>query len=190
MKSSQVRDLARRYAAGQLSQENYRGQRRTLIDSIASGQQPLAYQEMRVKVPGRNTRMKLIAVAVVAVLLVAVAFKLGWKTLRGSRKTGAPAASAAFVPPPLPAPGPDLVNSFVETNDWTDPSLQDLENRWTALPSTDQGKARDSMMYPRLVTNLRQQITSEKAVANGGPDPHLAELTKLAKTLDIPVTPP
>ena len=189
MKSSQVRDLARRYAAGQLSQENYRGQRRALIDSIASGQQPLAYHEMRVKSPGRHTRMKLIAVAVAVVLLLGVALKLGWKTLRGTHKTAAPAASTALALPPLPAPGPDLVSGFVDANDWSDASLQGLEHRWVALPSEDQGKARDSMMYPRLVANLRQQITSEKAVANGGPDLHLAELNKLAKTLGIPVTP-
>lgn len=189
MKSSQVRDLARRYAAGQLSQENYRGQRRALIDSIASGQQPLAYHEMRVKVPGRNTRMKLIAVAVIVVLLVSVALKLGWKTLRGSHNTGAPAASTAFAPPPLPAPGPDLVSGFVDANDWSDASLLDLEHRWGALPAADQGKARDSMMYPQLVANLRQQITSEKAIANGGPDSHLVELNKLAKTLGISNTP-
>jgi len=45
VKSSQVRDLARRYATGKLSQENYRNQRRLLIDSVTGNRIPLAYHE-------------------------------------------------------------------------------------------------------------------------------------------------
>jgi len=190
VKSSQVRDLARRYAAGQLSQENYRSQRRSFIDSVAVGTQPLVYKESAVRLPGKRARVKLMAVAAAAILLAVVALKLLWKTTHTAHKTPANAPTA-FVPPPLPAPGPDLVRTFVETNDWSDGSLEDLSHRWVGLTAEDQGKARDSLMYPRLEAGLRQQITSEKAVAGslGGQDVHLVELTKVAKQLGIPATP-
>lgn len=189
MKSSQVRDLARRYAAGQLSQENYRSQRRALIDAIAGGEQVLTYRESKVRSRGRSGRAKLITIAVVVILLVAVALKLTWKAASSSRKT--PATPVAVAPPPLPAPGPDLVRGFVEANDWSDASLESLSQRWMNLTAEDQGNARQSLMYPRLVTGLRQQITSEKAVAGamGGQDVHLLALTKAAKTLDISASP-
>lgn len=189
MKSSQVRDLARRYAAGQLSQENYRSQRRALIDAIAGGEQPLSYRETAVRTRGRGGRVKLMAVAVVVILLVAVALKLTWKAARSSHKANA--VPIAVVPPPLPAPGPDLVRDFVEANDWSDVSLESLAQHWMNLTAEDQGNARQSLMYPRLVTGLRQQITSEKAVSGsmGGQDAHLMELTKVAKTLNISASP-
>ncbi|MGE5624017.1 MAG: hypothetical protein ACM3ZT_00535 [Bacillota bacterium] len=191
MKSSQVRELARRYAAGQLSQENYRNQRRTLIDSVADGSQPLVYKELAVRAPGRNNRLKLAAVAAVVVILAGVALRLTWKATHSPRKGTAEAATAPAAPPPLPAPGPDLVRSFVETNDWSDGSLESLAQRWQTLGTDDQAKAKDSMLYPRLVAGLRGQITSEKAVASSmsGADAHLIELTKVAKDLGIPATP-
>jgi hypothetical protein len=189
MKASQVRDLARRYAAGQLSQENYRSQRRVLIDAISAGEQALAYRETAVRMPGRSGKIKLMAVTAVVILLVAVALKLTWRAARSSRKP-AP-TSTAPAPPPLPAPGPDLVRDFVEANDWSDGSLEGLSQHWMNLTAMDQGNARQSLMYPRLVTGLREQITSEKAVAGamGGQDAHLMELTKVAKTLNIPASP-
>jgi len=189
VKSSPVRDLARRYASGQLSQENYRSQRRALIDAISGGAQPLTYREMAVPRPGRSGRIKLLAVTVVVILLVAVAIKLTWKAARSSRKPAE--AAAAVTPPPLPAPGPDLVRGFVETNDWSDGSLDNLSQHWQTLTPEDQGKARESMLFPRLVANLREQIMSEKAVAGGmgGKDVHLIELTKVAKTLNIAASP-
>ena len=191
MKSSQVRDLARRYAAGQLSQENYRSQRRALIDSVAQGGEALVYKEMAVRLPGKRARLKLAAAAVVAVLLAAIAVKLTWKATHPARQAADKTAPGTFVPPPLPAPGPDLVRGFVETNDWTDTSLESLAHRWQTLSAEDQGKARESTMYPQLVSELRQQITSEKALMAGanGPDAHLMELNKVAKDLAIPASP-
>ena len=41
MKFSPIRDLARRYAAGELSLDEYRAQRRDLIDGVATGRQRL-----------------------------------------------------------------------------------------------------------------------------------------------------
>lgn len=190
MKSSQVRDLARRYAAGQLSQENYRTQRRSLIDAIAGGQQPLNYREQEVRGSAHGARMKLAAVAVVAVLLVAVGIKFAWKAIRAPHKTPVEATAAAPAAAAL-SPGPELVRNFVETNDWTDGSLDHLVHDWALLPPDEQAKARGSDLYPRLVTNLRQQMASEKAMAGSAaiPGPHFMELQKVAKAIGAGAAP-
>lgn len=188
MKSSQVRDLARRYATGKLSQENYRSQRRLLIDSITGGQQPLAYRQ---EPAGSRKRINAKYLSVAVVVLIAAGLG-GVLLLRHPAKTHTAAAGTAappaIVPPPLPpAPGPELVRSFVETNDWSDGSLENFSRRWQGLSTDDQAEARDSLMYPRLVSAVRQQIDSEKAVAGGlgSPDAHLTELQKMAKTLGV-----
>jgi len=99
----------------------------------------------------------------------------------------ASASQVATVTPPPPAPGPSLVKVFVEADDWTDSSLQTFERRWQSLGQDEQVKAKDSLMYPRLVSGVHQQINVEKAVAGNAAasDAHLMELQKLAKTLGV-----
>ena len=189
MRSSPVRDLARRYAAGQLSQENYRSQRRLLIDSIATGSQPLTYRDDENTTVVRRGSVKLVAIGVVVAVLAAAVLFIALRSGGLHKKAGAPAVAAAPAPLP-PAPGPALVSTFVDANDWTDGSLETLMRHWGDLPADEQTKARDSLDYPRLVSDLRQQITSEKAMLGlggaGTSGAHLAELQKTAKTLGIP----
>lgn len=190
MKSSQVRDLARRYATGQLNQENYRSQRRALIDAVTDGRQGLIYKENGNGVALRRNGVKFLALSVVAALVAGVVISMLLKNNAMNRQAAAHPAPTAVAPAaPAPAPGPALVRTFVETNDWTDASLDSFSRRWGALDTDEQAKARDSMMYPRLVADLHQQITSEKAVAGGGADAHLMALQKMAKTLGLPGAP-
>ncbi len=188
MKSSQVRELARRYATGQLNQENYRSQRRALIDAIANGQQSLAYKENGNGVTMRRTGIKFLALSVIAALVAGVVISMLLKNNNSAHRPALRSAATAAAPvsaPPL-APGPALVRTFVDADDWTDTSLDTFSRRWNALSADEQVKARESMMYPRLVSDLRQQITSEKAVTGtGGADMHLAALQKMAKTLGV-----
>ena len=185
MKSSQVRELARRYSTGQLNQENYRSQRRALIDAVTAGQQALIYKEGRNGAGIRRTGIKLLALAVVAVLVAGVVVSIVLKNNEAARHATLHPTLAAVpaLPATPPAPGPALVRTFVDTDDWTDPSLDSFSRRWNALATDEQAKARASLMYPRLLSDLRQQITSEKAVAGTGADPHLTALQKMAKTL-------
>lgn len=185
MKSSQVRELARRYATGQLNQESYRSQRRTLIDAVAGGQQSLVYKENGNGVTMRRTGIKFLALSVIAALVAGVVISMLLKNSDASHRAAAHSASAAVTPAAPVAPGPGLVRTFVDADDWTDMSLESFSRRWNALSADEQTKARDSLMYPRLVSDLRQQITSEKAVAGGGADLHLAALQKMAKTLGV-----
>jgi hypothetical protein len=188
MKSSQVRDLARRYATGKLSQESYRSQRRALIDSITAGSAQLAYRSDERAVAKPRSKVRPLGIAVVVVL---IAGGIGTVLLlrhsdRIHTPGGAQAATVA-VPVAAAAPGPDLVRTFVETDDWTDGSLQNFQRRWDGLGVDEQAKAKDSPVYGRLMSEVRQQVDSEKAVAGGdaGSDAHLVQLQKLAKTLGV-----
>lgn len=185
MKSSQVRELARRYATGQLNQENYRSQRRTLIDAVAGGQQTLTYKENGNGVTIQRTGIKFLALSVVAALVAGVVISMLLKKGDPAHRAAQPPAAAVATPAVPVAPGPGLVRTFVDADDWTDMSLESFSRRWNALTQDEQSKARDSLMYPRLVSDLRQQITSEKAVAVTGADMHLAALQKMAKTLGV-----
>ena len=187
MKSSQVRELARRYATGQLNQENYRSQRRAIIDAIINGQQTLSYKENGNSVTLRRAGIKFLALSVVAALVAGVVISMLLKNNNPThRATPRASVNAAAMPTAPVAPGPALVRTFVDANDWTDTSLESFSRHWSALSSEEQAKARASLMYPRLVSDLRQQITSEKAVAGAGnADLHLAALQKMAKTLGV-----
>jgi len=186
VKSSQVRDLARRYATGKLSQENYRNQRRSLIDSITGGGVQLSYrEEVRARTARPRFDTKLLGIAVAALIAAGIAAVLLLRhnaRVQVSSQAAAAQAAAAATPP---APGPNLVRVFVEADDWTDSSLQTFERRWQGLGPDEQTKAKDSLMYPRLVSGVHQQIDAEKAVGGAGNvgDPHLMELQKLAKML-------
>lgn len=188
MKSSPIRDLARRYAAGELSQENYRSQRRALIDAVTSGKQPLAYREDNNQGAGRPGNLKLLALAASAVLVMVVVFTVAWKA-SGNHHDAPRTESLPPATISAPTPGPALVRGFVETNDWDDPSLGDFVHEWRDLTADEQAKARASLLYPRLESELRQQITSERAMAGTGTgpqsDPHLAQLQKMAQTLGV-----
>ncbi|HEY1774396.1 MAG TPA: hypothetical protein VGH91_14500 [Gammaproteobacteria bacterium] len=188
MKASQVRDLARRYATGKLSQESYRSQRRTLIDSITGGSVQLSYREEKPAAKRPRFDSKLLGLTVVVLLLVGVGVVLAIKHSNAAHASGvAQAAVAPAAPVTPPAPGPALVRSFVDADDWTDGSLQNFERRWQSLGSDEQAKAKDSLTYPRLMSEVHQQIDSEKAVAgsNSAGDAHLVELQRLAKTLGV-----
>lgn len=191
MKSSQVRDLARRYATGKLSQESYRSQRRSLIDSITANEVPLAYRQDERPAARPRVNTKMLGVVMVAIVAAGICLVLFLR--HGAKTRGAQAATAATAGPaaPPPAPGPDLVQQFMDTDDWSDGSLQNFERRWLSLGADEQAKARDSATYPRLVSAVRLQVTSEKAVAGdeAAKDMHLMELQKLAKTLGVSAGP-
>jgi hypothetical protein len=190
MKYSQVRDLARRYAAGALSQENYRSQRRSLIEDITSGRQALTYRDDEITPFARHGNIKLFAVAAIAILLIGLGFIAAWKAGSNPQHKDAATEAVAVIPTAPQSPGSALVREFVETNDWNDGSVQDFTRRWHALPAADQNQGRADPMYGRLVSELRQQLSSEKAITGtGGTDAHLARLQSMAQTLGINDTP-
>jgi len=191
VRSSQVRDLARRYATGKLSQESYRSQRRALIDAITGGGMPLAYREEERAAKRSRFNSRLFGLTAVVLIAAGMGVVLVVKHSSARHASGVQPAMPPAAPATPLAAGPALVRTFIDADDWTDGSLQSFGRRWQSLGSDEQAKAKDSLMYPRLVSEVRQQIDSEKAVAgsNSAGDLHLMELQKLAKTLGVSAAP-
>lgn len=186
MKPSRVRDLARRYAAGELSLDEYRAQRRKLIDGVTAGEQKLDYGEASVS-QRKQPRLRRFSIIGVVVMVIGIAAFLWVEHSHESylRKTQTRV---------VPETGPALVRTFIETNNWSDASLGQFLQNWKALPSHEQKAARGSYLFPRLLSQLREQIVSQQAVVDlaAGTDndadsasAHLAHLQKLAVTLRV-----
>ncbi|HET7395537.1 MAG TPA: hypothetical protein VFK12_03790 [Gammaproteobacteria bacterium] len=179
MSASPIRELARRHAAGELSLEDYRSQRHEMIDAIISGQQPLTYGErrpMRVAPPRIPPRLILfIGLAIGVIVIIAITIIMAG--------THSPAASTTQQSASLPrnnmseaSPGPLLVEDFLHSNDWSTSSVQNFIQQWNNLPKREQEIAKKYYRYPRLTSELHQQIISQQAMSG------LTKHTDAAKT--------
>ncbi|MGB9430083.1 MAG: SHOCT domain-containing protein [Gammaproteobacteria bacterium] len=168
MKSSIVRELARRYAAGELSFEEYRAQRRDLINAVTSGEQLLEHGQVRARRSRKRSRLWWLVLIPLAVIIAGGIAASLWVTHRHSSGT-----HVAHVVTPQET-GASLVRSFIETDDWSDASVNRFLQRWKALPAREQNVAHDSYLFPRLLSQLREQIVSQRAMLELAPDPHAA----------------
>ncbi|MHB8424365.1 MAG: hypothetical protein ACYDB9_04295 [Gammaproteobacteria bacterium] len=181
MKSSLIRDLARRYAAGELSLDEYRTQRRDLVDAITTGKRQLEYGEPALGSILRTRFLWLIAIPLV------LAVTAGIVTSRWLGNSHAPQEQAHT----SPATGPTLIRKFIEANDWSDTSLEHFMHHWQALSAREQRAARHSYLFPRLAAQLQEQIISQKAMIGLTPGTgktttaHLARLQRVAATLGV-----
>jgi len=186
MKPSRIRELARRYAAGELSLDEYRAQRRNLIDGVAAGLLKLEYGELSV---ARDKQPYLRWFSGIALLLTAIGIGI-FVWMEHTHRVDQPNAQTRI----LPESGPALVRTFIETNDWSDASLMQLLQRWKALSTREQKAAYHSYLFPRLLSQLHEQIASQQAVVDlsagdkHASDPasiHLVHLQQLSATLGV-----
>ncbi|HVA55991.1 MAG TPA: SHOCT domain-containing protein [Gammaproteobacteria bacterium] len=186
MKPSRIRELASRYAAGEISLDEYRAQRRKLIDGVAAGLLKLEYGELSI---ARDKHSNLRWFSGIALLLTAIGIGI-FVWMEHTHRVGQINTQTRI----MPESGPGLVRTFIETNDWTDASLMQFLQHWKALSSREQKAAYNSYMYPRLLSQLREQIASQQAVVdlaagdNHASDParvHLAHLLQLSETLGV-----
>lgn len=193
MRASPIRDLARRHATGELSQEDYRAKRHALIDDIVSGQQTLAYDERHVvATPSpRSARLLLLSGAAIAVVIV-VAIIIWLIGTRPSRSISSvqPTSAAARPNAAQLSPGPQLIQDFLHKNDWSRNATQNFIQQWNSLPRVEQEIAKKYYRYPRLVSDLRQQIVSQQAMSGltsnaDGAKAQLASLQNMAGVLGM-----
>lgn len=186
MKPSRIRELARRYAAGELSLDEYRAQRRKLIDSVTAGLLKLEYGELSV---ARDKQPNLRWFLGIVLLLTAIAIGI-FVWMGHAHRVNQPNGQTRI----LPESGPALVQTFIETNDWSDASLMQFLQRWKALSSREQKAAYHSYLFPRLLSQLHEQIASQQAVVDltagdkHASDPasnHLAHLQQLSAVLGV-----
>lgn len=180
MKLSPARELARRYAAGDLSLEDYRTQRRDLIDAVCAGTQilPLSQSTPHRARPRRRWR---ILVPLVAMAAIAAAIYFSVSSSRHVSGSGTATQE-------IKQSGPQLLRAFLEANNWDDASITHFAARWKQLPARERQAARSSYTYPRVSSQLQEQIVSQKAMLELAPDPkaasaHLAHLRQMADLL-------
>lgn len=184
MSASSVRDLARRHAAGELSLEDYRSKRHVLIDDIINGRQSLTYGEHRsVRLPRTYPSSRLVLLAGIAIVVVIIVTLTIWLT--GTHTHAVPTVqNTAPVSQPnesQTSPGPLLVEGFLNSNNWSKTSIRSFIQQWNDLPQKEREIAKQNYRYPRLISELRQQIVSQQAMSGltKNTDAAKAQLTSL-----------
>ncbi len=186
MKPSRIRELGRRYAAGEISLDEYRAQRRKLIDGVTAGLLKLEYGEISV-VHGKQSWRLLVYGSALLVIAIGIGIIVHMEYSHQASRSN-PQSKIAF------DTGPAVLQSFVETNDWSDASLVQFIQRWKALPAREQNAAVGDYLFPRLLAQLHEQIVSQRVVvdlAAGDKNAadqaavHLAHLQQLATMLDV-----
>lgn len=163
MKASQLRDLARRFAAGKIGREEYEAERRQMIDGIVSGQIEIRYRELYPAKPHasrssvkRKQWLVLGGGATLLALLLA-AFAAHFQ----QSPTAADAQSAQTS---AREPGVDVLEKFLAADDWSEPALNSFEQNWQALNEFQREAARRNHLHRRLKTETDKRIREYEAL--------------------------
>lgn len=170
MNRSQLRRLARDYAAGRIEHETYLQQRAELIDGIVAGDiviESTADTTADFDVVGpeaSGARRAPITLIVGAGIVIAIlwAFFAGGKdpSSVSSRPTAGEHASGKRV-----SAARVLVEEFLATRDWSGESITTFRDSWNALTPNEQAAARAAPWFRRLAEALREEINAHKALA-------------------------
>ena len=195
--SNCLRQLSRDYAQGQLSFEDYREQRKQLLDDIADGAALVPFvvptppsmapspqpefktreDTLEIRKPARGLPLPAIAAAVVA--LVAVG---GYFALSGGdgRPTPQPPTAAT------PAAGSDarkLVEDFIDRKDWQAPAVDEFKASWLAADTGQRLEIEQSPLFRHLADATHAQIMEEQALA--GLSNSMDALTQQRRLIDF-----
>lgn len=214
MESINLRAMSRRYAAGDIDQEEYRARRRELIRGVVDGTVELVAftapepdaptifpyedddgdttQEILPPTaapasPWRRPSTLIVAAAIVLTLLVVAA--VVWWSSRAAPPT--PANTAVAAPPAAAAAdaGAALIDTFLTTDLWDDASLRAFARRWSELPEAARTTLAARAAHARLGDAILAQLANEQALLELG-DPRIAlaaqkDLLDFARQLDI-----
>lgn len=190
MKASQLRDLTRKYAAGNLGRDEYVTARARLIDGIVRGDIEIVYRDLDPASRTANTtagqKHWLLAggsIMLIGLLLVAL---LVYFLDDNTPRTPAAGGAAADV---VKEPGVELLQHFLDAGDWSEASVQRLEDDWTKLTAFERESARRSAGYRRLKYETTRRIREQEALLAAGQMEALLLATRLqafAERLGIP----
>lgn len=161
MKYSPLRDLARRYAAGNLAAADYRTQRSQLINNYVQDKQPIAYRETRpvlLVTPRRWQRYWPAAAGTVLVLVLIIGSSIFYTPGNTTQKS-APISTA-----PANDTAATLVRDFLKSGDWSDAHLLEFELAWNALTPFERETARRSPWFRRLETETRRRLQAADTI--------------------------
>ncbi|MEE8119706.1 MAG: hypothetical protein V3T39_09175 [Gammaproteobacteria bacterium] len=165
MKSSQLRDLAREFSSGKISEDDYHARRRKLIDGIVAGGIAIQYREIKPVTafakPLKNQKLIFAgAAALMVVLVVSVV------ALIPSREPPVVAVRAA----PEPSPAELAIKGFLGTDDWSEESLTTFETDWSSFSEFHKEAVRRTPGFSRLETQLRNRVKEQHTLAQIGDD--------------------
>lgn len=193
MSASSVRDLARRHAVGELSLEDYRNKRHVLIDDIVNGRQPLTYgghRQIRAARVHLSSRVLIFAGISIGVIVIIALIILLIGTRSQPASTSQQASPLAQADTSETSPGPLLIENFLSSNNWSKTSIENFIQQWDNLPRKEREIAKRNYRYPRLISEVRQQIISQQAMSGLTKNTHaaktqMASLQKMARMLGI-----
>ena len=170
-KFSQLRELARQYSAGQVAREDYRKQRGTLLDEVASGKVKIDYRVITPPKPAGPPTViidvgddepgaRRLPIILGAILLVTAVGAGGFFWLRAQTETPMEVRNVAAKAPAVAA-----VEEFLRSNDWSSAGTNAFEARWDAFTPEQQAAAREHAVFGRLESELRTRIEDQGALA-------------------------
>jgi hypothetical protein len=187
MRPSKVRELARRYADNEIGFNDYRTERRGLIDRIVAGAEPLrersAWRATLFRHLSRYSAAQALAAAggVATLALAAIAWSL-WPAAASHPGKDAVATQSSAL-----APGAQLLKAFVLANDWSNTNLAGLQAQWQTLSAAARAATRRTVWYRRLSAELENRINQQQALApfdrSGKAKDRAARLEALAEAL-------
>lgn len=189
MKVSQLRDLTRKFAAGGLSEDDYRRERSKLIEGIVNGDVQPKYREIHPAEPGKQNsagkRRRLLAIGGALVLLALLAAAVIVQVMTPDMNAGAETADGNATA--QAEPGVILLREFLRQNNWDDAGLEGLERDWSSLSGFEREAARRSHLYRRLKAQTESRIKEYEALAVDNPQALLqaARLRMFAERLDF-----
>ncbi|HWP94481.1 MAG TPA: hypothetical protein VNL72_01920 [Gammaproteobacteria bacterium] len=168
MRSSPLRDLARQYAKGKLSFEDYRRKRSELLQAIQSGRTRIEYREialtptldtvtLEVSTVKTKQRLWLVGGVTAVVLTLASVTVFLWP---GRSPVPAQQATAAAVDP-----AQRLLQEFVRAGDYSVTALASFEDAWIALAPEERARARENVWFKRLKSDLGSRIREQEELA-------------------------
>jgi hypothetical protein len=197
MAYSQLRELARHFAAGRLAREEYQRQRGALLDDMVAGKVQPDYRDIVapkastppvpiIDVGDDEPEVRRIPIILGAVALVAAVGAGGYWYLR--LQTAPPPAVVAAAPI---AASVTLVRDFVRAGDFSMQANEAFIGAWLALDDSARAAARADKSWSRLSVALRGAIRDQRSMAAADSSGHAAgqaaRLQQFAQTIGVKV---
>lgn len=176
MNKSQLRKLAARFADGRIAADEYRAQRRELIDAIVAGDSGIDRDAPVTPVtpvppvppvpPSRGQAASARSLpwhwilAGASALCVLVLLWLLWP----SKPPPAPEPPPLVLAPEVPH-SRTLVESFLALRDFGTEAIAKFEAQWLELSAHERDAARSELWFRSLVSALRDEVKTQRALA-------------------------